>query len=248
MNIGGNKMKTACKSLLALGMALSMLFALTACDDGGLSKEDASKCIQVEMDTTYKGEFDGFLDYYSNMTKSDALDQYTNNLTGEVSNFLYMFGLDDPNGVEAYLSPSDGLVSRAEELYKEIYAKSSYEVQPATKQDDGTYAVKVVVQPIDILHQVYEASETYFADFFARYEEVDTDSMSEEEAMDWFVNTYAEDYYATLIDLLESKVPTIGYLDDKSIVIQVDMDDEYNVLVTDEDWMTLDKLIIDRNF
>ena len=31
-------MKTACKSLLALGMALSMLFALTACDDGGLSK------------------------------------------------------------------------------------------------------------------------------------------------------------------------------------------------------------------
>ena len=47
--------------------------------------------------------------------------------------------------------------------------------------------MKVVVQPIDILHQVYEASETYFADFFARYEEVDTDSMSEEEAMDWFV-------------------------------------------------------------
>ena len=108
--------------------------------------------------------------------------------------------------------------------------------------------MKVVVQPIDILHQVYEASETYFADFFARYEDVDTDSMSEEEAMDWFVNTYAEDYYATLIDLLESKVPTIGYLDDKSIVIQVDMDDEYNVLVTDEDWMNLDKLIIDRNF
>ena len=243
-------MKTPRKSLLALTMALAMVFALTACDDGGLSKEDASKCVQVEMDCTYKGEFDGFLEYYSNVTKSDAQDQYIANLDGEVNFFLSpaMYGLEDPEDPNSYLSPSDALYARAEDIYKEIYAKSSYTIQPAAKQDDGTYAVKVVVQPIDIISQVNDDFDAHFTDFIARYEDVDAESMSEEEFLDWYVNTYAEDYYTTLLDLLESKVPTIGYLDDKSIVIQVDMGDESNIIITQEDWSNLDNLIIDYNF
>lgn len=240
-------MKTARKGLLALIMALAMMFSLTACDDGGLSKEDATKCIQVEMDTTYKGEFDGFLEYYSNVTKSDALDQYTANLEGEATNFLYMYGLEDPEDPSSYLLPSDELFARAKDIYMDIYAKASYEVKPAVKQDDGTLAVKVVIKPIDILSQVDDDFESYFADFVARYEEVDPETMSDEEFLDWYVNTYAEDYYTTLIDLLESKVPTIGYLDEKSIVIQVEMDEDSNIIITDEDWMNLDKLIIDYN-
>ena len=65
-------MKTIRTRIPALAMAAAMTLSLSACSGGGLTTDDASKCVQVELDATYKGSFAGFVDFYSNVTTVDA--------------------------------------------------------------------------------------------------------------------------------------------------------------------------------
>ena len=71
--------------------------------------------------------------------------------------------------------------------------------------------------------------------------------MEEDEFLTWYTETYAREYYDTLLDVLEEQVPNIGYLDEKSIVIQVQQSEEGALFISDEDFGNLDWLIIDYN-
>ena len=121
-------------------------------------------------------------------------------------------------------------------------------IASTTKQDDGTFAVKVNIKPLDILHLVSDNFEESFTAFFTKFEAVDTESMSDEELETWYVNTFAAEYYDTLLDLIESQIDSMGYLDEKSIVIQVQQSEDGSLFFSDEDWINLDNLIIDYNF
>ena len=48
-----------------------------------------------------------------------------------------------------------------------------------------------------------------------------------------------------MLDLLEAQIPNIGYQDEKSIVIQVQQDEDGSLFISNEDWQNLDALIID---
>lgn len=232
----------------ALALCGALLLSLCACGGKGLSAEDASKCVQVELDATYKGQYDAFVDFYDNVTTQDARDQHDANVEGEAEIFLYGFGPDSLEDDGSSVDPSDMQLHRAKELYEKIYAKADYTVVSSTKQDDGTFAVKVTIRPMDILHLVSDNAEEGFAGFQEKFSAVDVTAMSEEELLTWYTDTYAAAYYDTLLDLLESQIDSIGYLDEKSIVIQVQQDEEDGALFfSDEDWSNLDNLIIDYN-
>ena len=127
-------------------------------------------------------------------------------------------------------------------------SKADYTVVSSTKQDDGTFAVKVTIRPLDILHLVSDGIEEGFAGFWEKFEAVDTESMSDEEFESWYVDPFAKEYYDTALDLLESKIDEMGYMDEKSIVIQVQQSEDGSLYFSDEDWVNLDNLIIDYNF
>lgn len=235
------------RSLVAL-MALAMTLSLTACGGKGLSTEDASQCVQVELDTTYKGEYTGFVDFYSNVTTQDAKDQHNNNVEGEAQLFLDAFGPESMLDGET-IPASEMQLHRAKELYEKIYAQADYSIASSTKQDDGTFAVKVNIKPLNILHLVFDNLDAGFEDFWEKFDAVDTDSMTEDVFLDWYENTFAPEYYDTLLDLLESQIDSMEHMDEKSIVIQVQQDGEDGSLFfSDEDWINLDNLIIDYNF
>lgn len=233
--------------IFALILAGVMLLGLTACGGKGMTTEDASKCVQVELDTTYKGKFDGFVDFYSNVTTQDARDQYDANIEGEAYNVLVGLGPESFDGSGNSVEPSDMQLHRAKELYKEIYAKADYTIASSTKQDDGTFAVKVTIKPLDVLHLVKDNFEAGFDAFFTKFEAVDTESMSDEEFGTWYESTFASEYYDTLLDLIEDQIDSMGYLDEKSIVIQVQQSEDGSLFFSDEDWANLDNLIIDYN-
>ncbi len=71
--------------------------------------------------------------------------------------------------------------------------------------DDGSYSVKVVVKPIDIIDQLNSAWYDFSENFEAKYADVDPDAMTDAEWEDWYVNTYDADYGQSLADLLESR-------------------------------------------
>lgn len=235
------------KNILALVIALAMTASLAACGGGGLTTEDASQCVQVEMDTTYKGNFKGFMDFYSNVTEEDAKAQYDANIEGESDYFFRMYGLTDPEDSSSILAPSEMQTFRARNLYKDIYSRTDYSIASSSKQDDGTFAVKVVVKPINIITLVDDNIEDYFADFVAKFNAVDTESMSDEEFLTWYQDVYAAEYYDTLLDLLEQQIPNIDYLDQKDIVIQVQQDEDGSLFISTEDLGNLDYLLIDYN-
>lgn len=240
--------KTVQTKIFALVLTGAMFLSLAACGAGkGMSTEEASKCVQVELDTTYKGEFQGFVDFYSNVTTEDAKDQYDANIEGEAYNILVGLGPEMPDNSGDSVEPSDMQLHRAKELYKEIYAKADYTVASSTKQDDGTFAVKVTIRPLDVMHLLSDNYETGFEAFFTKFDAVDVESMSDEEFENWYLNVFASEYYDTLLDLLEEQVDSVGYLDEKSIVIQVQQSEDGSLFFSDEDWINLDNLVIDYN-
>ena len=242
-------MKTIRTRIPALAMAAAMTLSLSACSGGGLTTDDASKCVQVELDATYKGSFAGFVDFYSNVTTEDAKKQYDANVEGESRNFINMYGLPSYEDTNTVLEASEMQMNRAKELYKDIYAKADYSITSTNKQDDGTFAVKVNIKPMDIIKLVDDNFEEGFAEFDAKFSAIadQVNTMEEDEFLTWYTETYAREYYDTLLDVLEEQVPNIGYLDEKSIVIQVQQSEEGALFISDEDFRNLDWLIIDYN-
>lgn len=235
------------KRLSALLLAGTMMLSLAACGEKGLTTEDATKCVQVELDTTYKGDFTGFLDFYDNVTKADAQAQYNDNVEWESENFLTSLGPEALDGSGDAVPPSEMQLHRAKELFQDIYAKSDYSITSCTKQDDGTFAVKVTIKPINVIHLFNDNFDAGFEEFFAKYEAVDTESMSDEEFDSWYVNNFASEFYDTLLDVLEAQMADMDYLDAKDIVIQVQQSEDQSLFISDDDWINLDNMIIDYN-
>ncbi len=232
------------KRVSVLSLALLLVLSLAGCGGKGLSADDASKCVQVELDTTYRGEFSGFVDFYQNVTTQDAKDQYDANVEGEASYFLEAWGVPSLESDSEAVPASEMQLHRAKELYKQVYAKSDYSIVSSTKQDDGTFAVKVNIKPMDILDLLDKNYDAGFEDFWAKFEAVDVDSMTDEEYITWYTDTFASEYYDTLLDLLEAQLPNIGYKDEKTIVIQVQQDEDGALFISTEDLTNLDSLII----
>ena len=242
-------MKTRMNRLSALVLAGAMLLTLASCRTSGLTTEDASKCVQVEMDATYKGEFKEFMDFYSNVTTEDAKAQYDSKIEYEAGYFMEMYGVPSVEDTSLILEPSEMRAKRSRDLYKDIYAKADYSITSTSKQDDGTFAVKVNIKPMDIIKLVDDNFEEGFAEFDAKFSAIadQVNTMEEDEFLTWYTETYAREYYDTLLDVLEEQVPNIGYLDEKSIVIQVQQSEEGALFISDEDFGNLDWLIIDYN-
>lgn len=240
-------MKKKLTHVSALLLGAVMLLSLCSCGGKGMTTEDASQCVQVELDATYKGQFQPFVDFYNNVTTEDARNQYNDNVEGEAGYFLYSFGIDTLDGSGDSVEPTDMQLHRAKELFEKIYAKAEYSITSSTKQDDGTFAVKLTIQPINIIHLLDDNIEAGFEDFQAKYDAVDVESMSDEEFENWYTDVFAADYYDTLLDILEEQIPNIDYMDEKSIVIQVQNDEEEGLSFGDEDWGNLDNMIIDYN-
>ncbi|MDE6107365.1 MAG: hypothetical protein K2F83_01655, partial [Oscillospiraceae bacterium] len=180
-----------------------------------------------------------------NVPPSDARKQDDANVEGEAWYFLDGMGIPSLEDENSSLEPSEMQFHRAKELFQDIYAKADYSIVSSSKQDDGTFAVKVTVKPMNIYTLLIDNYEDGFAAFWEKFDAVDTDSMGDDEFATWYTNVFAPAFYDTLLDVLEAQIPNIGYKDEKSIVIQIQQGEEGGLLISNQDWQNLDELIID---
>ena len=110
----------------------------------------------------------------------------------------------------------------------------------ATEIDETTYGVKVTVAPIDIFHQLMDevSSGTTFTEFNAQYPDTMDDDQYYEYEIAWF---------QLVLDTAGAD-PQPGYLEEQSRVVQVTLGDDNYWSLNEEDFNTLDWLIIDYNF
>lgn len=237
-------MKKTCKTLAALALMLTMSLSLVACDavSGDLGdllggKIDATGYMKGQLDEIYLGVFDpDYLDMVE-ATEAEAQETYEGGMESEVESFNYYFGVE---------YPTEEHNARMVELYKQVYAKADYTVVDSAKLEDGSHTVKITVRPLDIIQLMNAAFVDFSESFEAKFADVDTDAMTEEEFNDWYENTYDLGYQNGLADLFESLIPTMGYMEEKSISVQIEKDptDGYYAL-NEDDFANLDLLIID---
>lgn len=218
------------KRSIALCLVLVMALTLTACG-GGVTAKDATALVQGNLDEIYLGKFDPEYLELVDITEADARETYEEGLEVEAEVFAYYFDISNM---------TDEIKAEIIDLYKEIYAWSKYTVGEASKLDESTYAVKVVVSPLDIFVLVDEAFDEAMEPFYTKYANVDISAMSDDE-----YNAYDKEWADAVIALCREKLPEMGYLEDRSLVIQVTLDEDDYWVMSGDDFNSLDEIIIE---
>lgn len=218
------------KRSIALCLVLVMALTLTACG-GGVTAKDATALVQGNLDEIYLGKFDPEYLKLVDITEADARETYEEGLEVEAEVFAYYFDISNM---------TDEIKAEIIDLYKEIYAWSKYTVGEASKLDESTYAVTVVVSPLDIFVLVDEAFDEAMEPFYTKYANVDISAMSDDE-----YNAYDKEWADAVIALCREKLPEMGYLEDRSLVIQVTLDEDDYWVMSGDDFNSLDEIIIE---
>lgn len=217
--------------LTALSLALVLL--LTACmgKSGVMTKQDAEIYVDGLIKENYLGQYEeGYLELVE-ITEAEAEAVYENGLETEVSFFVYLYDIQDP---------SEELQEELKELYREIYSHTRYEVVSAALQDDGSFSVKVNVEPIDIVQLVSADWDKNMKDFYEEYPSDKLNAMNDKE-----YEKYEQAWARQVVDLYLEKMPEIGNMTVRSLVVQIERDEGGHYSITDESFQQLNDLIID---
>lgn len=187
--------------------------------------------VQGNLDELYLGKFDADYLKLVDSTEEESQQSYLDGLEVEAEVFAYYFDIENL---------TDELKAEIVDLYKEIYAQSKYTVGDASKLDESTYAVKVTVSPLDIFVLVDDVFDDAMQPFYDKYAAVDTSAMSDAE-----YDAYDKEWAETVIALCQSKLPEMGYLEDRSLVIQVTLDEDDYWTMSGDDFYNLDEIIIE---
>lgn len=220
--------------LTALTLSLALLFTLSACGLGGFSTNDALCYVQGTLDENYLGKADpDFLELIGS-TEDEVAQVYDGSMKTEAQVFLNSF-------VESELPTADEerLLEELGTMYRQIYAHAKYTVDSASKMDDGTFSVKVTVEPIDIFHVVADALSGDAADELnSRY----PDQMTDEQYL-----AYELEWVELFMDITYETLPDLGYLEPDTLLVQVIRDEDGYWTMSEDDFWALDALIIDYN-
>ena len=235
-------MKRSKKSVFALVLALSIILSLSACM--GTGEADITKLVQGNIDVIYQGKYDSeYLELVSS-TQEEAERDYLDGLAVEAEYFAYYWGIVDPDYGDEYEDLDESFREELVELYREIYSYSKYEVMDAVKLEDGSYSVKVLVEPIDVMHQAYELyqNDAYepLNEFWNKYADADFNTFTNEQYMD-----YTHEYGRVIVQMVRDQIPTLGYTEQKSQAIQGERSEEGKLRINDDDWAIFDSYVID---
>lgn len=217
------------KRFAALALALGLTLALSACNQG-ISTFDAKVYMEGMLKQTYLGEFDeGYLTLVDS-NEDEAQGIYENTLDVESQFFCYFYDI---------YYPSDTQMEQIKDLYGRIYAHTKFEVVSAAKQDDGSFSVKLSIEPINIVKLAEAKLEEALEPFYTKYENADIDNMTDEE-----YEAYDQEFAQIIIDTYESVMPEIGNEEAKSLSVQIEEDEEGYYSLIDDDFDRIDAMII----
>lgn len=217
------------KRFAALALALGLTLTLGACNQG-ISTFDAKAYIEGMLKQTYLGEFDeGYLTLVDS-NEEEAQTNYENSLDVESQFFCYFYDIE---------YPTDKQMEQLRDLYGRIYAHAKFEVVSAAKQDDGSFSVKLSIEPINIVQLAEAKLGEALEPFYTKYENADINNMTDEE-----YKAYDQEYAQIIIDTYESVMSEIGNEEVKTLSVQIEEDEDGYFGLADDDFDRIDALII----
>lgn len=233
------------KRTLTVVISLCLAASLSACGimNQLFGGDTVTPAVKGNLDSIYLGIHDPDYLEIVNCTEDEAEADYIDGLEYEAEFFSRYWGIIEPDYGETYEDLEKELKDAIVELYKKIYAKSKYEVQKAVALEDGSYSLKILVDPIDIMEKavsVYENDEYEPLNaFWKKFESVDFSTMSETDYA-----AYTNEYGMLIVDLVESLLPELGYKEQKSMIMQYAEDDDGYFTMNSDDLATFDEYVI----
>ena len=219
------------KKLTALALSTALILGLCACGGGekeALSPFDAKVYVDGLLRETYLGEYlPEYLELVG-ITESEAEYAYQTSLDTEVSNCLYYYDID---------YPTDRLREELGKLYREIYGHAKFEVISAAEQEDGSYVVKVSVEPVDTIRLAQDKREKALKEFDEKYP-ADVQEAMTGEGLD---KKRADIVLKALRDVVEDT----GNLPAEEILVQITRDGEGVYSLPTAELKKIDDRIID---
>ena len=235
------------KALLSLFLSLSLLFS----ESGGLASmlktgpvseeglalemeftaEDAVCYLDGVIGVNYLGRFDPAYLELTGITEEEAWETYDWSLEVEGEYFSYYCGFETV--AEEYLP-------RLKALFAQVYRHARYELSPATRLPDDSYAVEVTVEPMDIIHLISGGFDAHMEPFFARYPTEVVEALNDEEFL-----AIEREWAGMILELFEEKLPQMGHLEPRACLIRLKQDKEGCWRISDEDFAALDERILD---
>ena len=238
-------MKKVTKRMILLFTVLCMCINLCACGMIGAFNEvnafDAELLVQGNLDEIFLGKADPNYLELVDSTREESKELYMEGLEAEAEFFATYWGILDTNFGQTYDDLDADLKEAIIDLYEEIYSYSKYEVISSVKQDDGSFAVKVTVDPIDVMQRASDAYENYepLITFLASYDQAAIDAMNDEEYL-----AFNCEYGRIIVQMVSEQIPNLDYMDQKTQTIQVEEDSDGYFAINDDDLMTFDSYVI----
>ena len=197
---------------------------------GGLEK-DLRTLVQGNIDELYQGRSNRDFMQLTGATKADCEAAYLAGIDQELEIFADYWIVDYmPNDLREELT----------ELYKEIYSHAAYTVGEAVEAGDGSYVVRVDIQPIDIMVRVlYRLDDGAMDWFYNKYASDEVDAMTEREYQD-----YDREWADGIISLFWEEMADLDYMDVQSVEVRLLQDEDGLWMISDESMGEVDECII----
>ena len=217
-------MKHNVKKVFALVLSAVLCLAVLA---GCGSSFSATELVKGNLDLIYLNQYSDTYLKSVDLTKEEANQQYEDGIAVEVDYFCNYFNV-------VLDSCDDTIEPQITEMYHQIYDHSKFEVGGESKNGD-TYLVELTVYPIDIFQKFVEEDwETYLSQWQERY--LAGEFASEEEA--------ETDWAQGLIDLVNARMDSIGYLDPQTVSVQVTKGEDGLYSIDNNDFSRIDGLMV----
>lgn len=221
------------KRMPLLALALVLVMGLTACggEKSGLTETNAADYVAGLLEESYLGTAGEEYKRLMDKDDEDVTEVYEQSMAVEADFFIYHYSIENP---------TEELHEEVEELCREIYSHAKFQVVSAAEQSDGSFSVKVTVEPIDIAHLVEEELKEALEPWYEKYPTEVQDRMSDEE-----YQSADEEWARIIVDTVKAKLPETGNLEERSTSVQIEKTEEGTYVLTQEDFDRLDAMILD---
>ena len=231
------------KKVIGILLCVLLIFSISSCSYLSYTIADALKleqvCVKGALDTWYKGVCDEQYLKMAEMTPEEVTQGFEESLLMEADYFAYYWSFYLEELGESFDSLSEDVQNEVIELCREMYKHVKYEIVSSAKVEEDSYAVKVLVYPVNLLGLAYDSymADGYkpLDDFYAEYENISFEEMTDEEYFE-----YCERSAELTLQMIEEHLPNIGNMEEVSIMVQVDIVDGLYTINEDDiseiDW------------
>ncbi|MFA9379118.1 MAG: DUF3568 family protein [Lachnotalea sp.] len=187
---------------------------------------DAGGYVQGIMDSTYKAEFDKYIELTED-TQENAQVAYDSVMNTKAEAFA----------TYTAVTLTDDSKPKFIDYSKQIYKNAKYEISKTTKTEDG-FIVDVVISPMTILKNISTEGEAYVTEFNARNADGEFADLTQED----FEAAYADG----IMSIFENNISNIQYSEDVTVTVSVSSQDNKVYTMDAKEFEKIDNAILQQ--